>query len=214
MAPEGHRYKTDRRGHRLAHRGEGGSSPPPSVGMCAREVPCWAGSAPAHGLDIGIPMSGASRAATLLMACRGGAWCVRAHASEAWAMPSTPSPMARWSGRGGDRRLEGGSGGEAGGWMGDRPAGLARIGARGGWGGGGSVEQESRRAAAAGGCPHVRPRVPLGGYLFFPVTTSQTRDMWVEGRHYHPAATPDSGSVTRVTRRTAGPALFPVAKGE
>ena len=34
-------------------------------------------------------------------------------------MPSTPSSMARWSGRGGDRRLEGGSGGVAGetGWV-------------------------------------------------------------------------------------------------
>ena len=62
----------------------------------------------------------------------GGAWCVRAHAREAWAMPSTPSSMARRCGRGGDRRLEGGSGGSGEGlWAGDRPAGLARIGAGG-----------------------------------------------------------------------------------
>ena len=70
------------------------------------------------------------------------------------------------------------------------------------------------RAGFAEGYGDVRPRVPLGGYLVNPVTTSQIMDMWVEGRHYRPVATPDSGSVTTVTRRTADPALFPVAKGE
>ena len=83
--------------------------------------------------------------------------------------------------------------------MGDRPAGLARIGAGGGWGGGsvGTGVPPGRRRR---GVPRMSaPRVPLGGYLVNPVTTSQIMDMWVEGRHYHPVATPDSGSVTRVT---------------
>ena len=42
----------------------------------------------------------------------------------------------------------------------------------------------------------VRPRVPLGGYLVNPVTTSQIMDMWVEGGCYRPAGTPDSGCDT------------------
>ena len=63
----------------------------------------------------------------------------------------------------------------------------------------GSVQGLSGDSCVRGWPPHVRPRVPLGGYLFFTVTTSQIMDMWVEGGCYRPAATPDSGSVTRVT---------------
>ena len=139
----------------------GGAPTPQSAGTRATHPPCWAGSAQPCAFDIGIPVSGPSGAGPSalvpewravgceVVVVRGA--CVRAHACEAWAMPST-----------GD----------------------------------------------------VRPRVPLGGYLIFTVTTSQIMDMWVEGGCYRPVATPDSGSVTTVTRRTADPALFPVAKGE
>ena len=109
----------------------------------------------------------------------GGRSCARGvgHALDPLPDGQAVRSRGRPAARGRVRRRGGGD------WMGDRSAGLARIG-RGGEGGVGgvSVEPESRRAAAAGG-PHVRPRVPLGGYPFFSVTTSQTRVMRVGGRH-------------------------------
>ena len=76
------------------------------------------------------------------------------------------------------------------------------------------IELYAQGFSASEAAPHVRPRVPLGGYLVNPVTTSQIMDMWVEGGCYDPAATRNSGSVTTVTRRKPDPALFPVPKGQ